>query len=175
MIRRAILEELPQIMNIFVLAKEFMQKSGNPNQWINGYPSEDVIVCDIRNENFYVEVNEGKITGCFAFIIGNEPTYSSIEGKWLDNEPYGTVHRLASDGSVPGFAGRCFAFCRSLIPNLRIDTHKDNIQMQGAVKRYGFQFCGIITLANGSPRLAYQLPHPSTQIRSSVPTGTVKM
>ena len=39
---------------------------------------------------------------------------------------------------------------------LRIDTHKDNIVMQRAVLRGEFQYCGIIHLANGDPRLAYQ-------------------
>lgn len=166
MIRKARIEELPQIMEIFQSAKMFMHRSGNDNQWVHGYPSSELITKDILGGNFYVEENEGEITGCFAFFTGVEPTYAKIEGEWLDDEPYGTIHRLASDGSRPGFADRCFDYCSTIIPNLRVDTHKDNLPMEAALNRNGFQFCGIITLANGSPRLAYQrttrAPHKSS-------------
>ena len=134
-----------------------MHKSGNKNQWINGYPSEEIIMKDLENGNLYVEEINDTIIGCFAFIIGIEPTYHKIEGNWLNDEPYGTIHRVASDGSTRGFSDRCFKFCKSKISNLRIDTHQENNPMQAAIKRNGFQYCGIITLLNGSPRLAFQL------------------
>lgn len=134
-----------------------MQRSGNKNQWTNGYPTEKIISKDIEDGNFYVEEKNDTIIGCFAFILGIEPTYHKIEGHWLDEEPYGTIHRIASDGRMRGFTDRCFKFCKSKIPNLRIDTHKDNKPMQAAVQRNGFQYCGIITLSDGSPRLAFQL------------------
>ena len=41
--------------------------------------------------------------------------------------------------------------------NVRIDTHADNIPMQGAIANQGFTKCGIIHVEDGSPRLAYQL------------------
>ena len=44
-----------------------------------------------------------------------------------------------------------------------LDTHKDNI-MQYNIEKYGFTYCGIIYLASGDARLAYQkyaiaIPH----------------
>lgn len=157
MIRPAVTQDLPQIMPLFEKARNFMRKSGNLNQWINGYPSESIILADIRNGDFYVETCGGRITGCFAFIIGEEPTYQTIKGSWADNNPYGTIHRLASDGSVKGVSDRCIEFCRKKIPALRADTHRDNLPMQRALKRNGFQYRGIIHVADGSERLAYQL------------------
>lgn len=162
MIRKAHHNDLPRIMNIFSVAKKFMRKSGNKNQWTNGYPSEEIIEKDIENGNFYVEEKNDNIIGCFAFIIGIEPTYHKIDGHWLNEEPYGTIHRIASDGSMPGFSDRCFKFCRSKIHDLRIDTHQDNKPMQSAVQRNGFKYCGVITLLDGSPRLAFQLGHNTT-------------
>ena len=40
--------------------------------------------------------------------------------------------------------------------NIRIDTHLDNRIMQHVIKKYGFTYCGIIYLASGDERLAYQ-------------------
>lgn len=158
MIRLAKYDDLPEIMLIYEGARRFMKRSGNPNQWINGYPLEEIIRSDIDNSNFYIEEFEGVVTGCFAFIIGQEPTYLHIEGQWIDERPYGTIHRLASSGIMGGVADRCFAFCQTLLPSLRADTHEDNIVMQRLLLRNGFRYCGIIHVANGTPRLAYQLP-----------------
>jgi hypothetical protein len=48
-------------------------------------------------------------------------------------------------------------FCFSKDSNIRIDTHGDNHIMQHVIKKYGFTYCGIIYLASGDERLAYQL------------------
>ena len=162
MIRHVTPDDIPRILSVFDKARGFMLRSGNPFQWINGYPSEDVIRNDIENGDFYVEELDGRIRGCFAFIIGEEPTYRSIVGSWPDDSLYGTIHRLASDGTAKGFADRCISFCMGLIPNLRADTHRDNHLMRKALRRNGFQYCGIIRVANGSERLAYSL-HPDSQ------------
>ena len=156
MIRLAIETDLVQIMAVFEKAKAFMRASGNLKQWINGYPSEEAVKSDIAKGNFYVEESGGEIIGSFAFIIGEDPTYKTIEGQWLDESRYGTVHRLASDGSRPGFSDRCFDFCFKIIDNVRADTHEDNRPMQQCLERNGFAYCGIIHLADGSPRKAYQ-------------------
>lgn len=161
MIRIATREDLRMIMPLFDMARNFMKRSGNPNQWINGYPSKEIILKDIDSGDFYVEEEEGTISGCFAFIIGIEPTYRTIDGNWLDANPYGTIHRLVSDGTKKRFSDRCIEFCKSKILNIRADTHRDNLSMQQALLRNGFIYCGIIHVADGSERLAYQLPATS--------------
>lgn len=157
MIRRAEKEDLEQIMALFGKAKAFMRASGNHSQWINGYPSREQISRDIENGDFYIDDYGGEARGCFAFIIGEEPTYGKIDGKWPDNAPYGTIHRLASDGRREGFTDEVVAFCLLKIPVLRADTHQDNLPMQRALLRNGFRYCGTIWVADGSERLAYQL------------------
>ena len=100
---------------------------------------------------------KNEIHGVFVFIIGADPTYEVIEdGAWPDNSPYGTIHRIAGDGQVKGLLQLCVAFCKTQIKILRIDTHHDNRIMQRAIEKNGFQRCGIIYTANGSPRIAYQ-------------------
>lgn len=157
MIRRAVTCDLDRVMEIFESAKKFMRSQGNMHQWNGAYPSRDVLEADIAGGNLYVEIHDDNtISGVFAFIQGNDPTYGAIEGEWLNDKSYGTIHRIASDGSVSHFSDRVFDFCFQLIDNVRIDTHQDNQTMIEAIRRNGFKYCGIIYIADGSPRLAYQ-------------------
>ncbi len=88
-------------------------------------------------------------------IIGDEPTYRVKDGTWNYNKPYGTIHRLASNGKAKGIAKASFDFCSSIMDYIRIDTHKNNLSMQAAIEKYGFQKCGIIYVRDGSERIAY--------------------
>lgn len=157
-IEKASLQNLGDAMKIFAHATDFMSRTGNPNQWINGYPSEAVINQDIANGNFYICLAEdGHMAGVFTFITGDDPTYHIIEnGAWLNDKPYGVIHRLASDGTQKGLAVFCIDWCFKKISNLRVDTHADNKVMQGILKKEGFKYCGIIYTHNGTERLAFQ-------------------
>jgi hypothetical protein len=144
-------------MAIYDTARTFMRSTGNMTQWINVYPGRDLIEGDIEKGNSYVGVYDGRVTGTFAFILGEDPTYSYIEdGEWLNSLPYGTIHRIASDGTVHGFLEAAAGFASGIICNLRIDTHDDNRVMQHLLRKNGFKRCGRIYLENGDPRIAYQ-------------------
>lgn len=157
-IRNAVLEDMEQIMEVYRLAKEYMVASGNPNQWINGYPAREVIEKDINRQQFYVCEENGQIHGAFMFFVGEEPTYQIIEnGSWKNEEIYGTIHRLGSDGKYKGIFQECLAFCREKHANLRADTHQDNKSMQHLLEKHGFERCGIVYMKDGSKRIAYQL------------------
>lgn len=149
--------DLTRIIEIFDKARSFMRRTGNMSQWTGGYPSADILMNDIRQGNNYVIVRDEIVVGTFAFILGPDSTYSTIEGRWLDDRPYGTIHRIASDGSARGVADTCLEACRKIINNIRIDTHRDNKVMLKWIERSGFSYCGIIHLADGSPRMAFQL------------------
>jgi hypothetical protein len=155
-IRNATLQDLPVIMGIYETARDFMRKSGNPTQWPDGYPSEELLRKETAEGNLYAVTEGGEIAGVFAFILGEDPTYRVIkDGAWRSDAPYGTIHRLASSRRVKGVAKRCFDFCREKCPHLRIDTHRDNKPMQAAILAYGFRPCGIIYTHDGTERLAY--------------------
>lgn len=157
-IRQAKMADMPVIMDIYKQAKKFMRSNGNLTQWEAGYPGREVIETDIMAENCYVCEREGQIAGVFSLIIGEDSTYQKIEhGAWHSMEAYGTIHRLASDGKTGGIAKACFDFCAGQCCYLRIDTHADNHIMQAAIMKYGFQKCGIIHVANGSERIAFDL------------------
>lgn len=150
--------DIPSIMTVLEAAKGIMRASGNMNQWVNGYPSEDVIADDISHGYGYVVEDGGAQEGYFAFIPSPEPTYAKIyDGAWLDDEkPYHVVHRIGSTPESHGVFEAIMDFCFSHDPNLRIDTHRDNHIMQHCILKAGFSYCGIIYLASGDERLAYQ-------------------
>lgn len=125
-IRHTEAEDLASVMRIYVYAREQMKANGNPNQWGDTNPAEAVIAEDIRNGNSYVIERDGIICGVFTFIIGEDPTYNIIEGQWKCGGAYGTIHRIAGGGMGKGIFAECLRFCEGKIPNIRIDTHRDN-------------------------------------------------
>lgn len=156
-VRLTSLADLDAVMKIYEEAKARMRKSGNMTQWVNGYPSRDVIIKDIAEGNSHVVEVDGVIAGVFTFIVGADPTYSMIEGRWLNDKPYGTIHRIASADGVAGIADASLDFCKTKGVDIRVDTHADNIPMLGWIASRGFTYCGIIYVSDGTPRKAFQL------------------
>jgi len=157
-IRRAEPAELELLLDLYDRGRRFMRRSGNPNQWINGYPDRALIQEDIRLGRSYLALEGGAPAGAFCFFYGErvEPSYGEIDGAWLDDGPYGVMHRVVSSGRVPGLVAACAAWCLDRCPSLRIDTHRDNAPMRRALERCGFRYCGVIVIDDGSQRLAYQ-------------------
>lgn len=156
-VRLALTADMQEIMRIFRSARAFMRSSGNLHQWVNGYPSEELLLEDIEKKQLFVICRGDVLCGVFAFIIGDDPTYEVIEdGKWISDSAYGTIHRIGGDGTVHGILKTAVEYAEKRIGHLRIDTHEDNLPMQRAVTRNGFVRCGIIYLEDGSPRIAYE-------------------
>lgn len=151
--------DLNSIMPIIDEARLIMRENGNMTQWGNGYPSTGVILNDINNGHGFVCISEGEVVGYFCFIAGDnpEPTYNVIEGgAWLNNDPYGVIHRLASGRKARGIARAAFDFAFTKTGTIRVDTHHDNLPMQNFLKKNGFDYCGIIYVNDGTPRDAFQ-------------------
>lgn len=156
-IRKAEFTDLPRMMKIYAAAQDYMRQHGNHSQWAGGYPSEEQIREDIVAGESWLCVEDGEILGVFCFFTHNDPTYDVIyEGSWLNDEPYGVIHRIAVAKHRRGVASFCYEFALSQCPNLRIDTHRDNVPMQRSLEKNGFHRCGIIHLQNGDPRIAFQ-------------------
>ena len=161
-IRKTCPEDLDRLMEIYAGARKFMKENGNPKQWgITNWPPEALIREDIRKGNSYVCVNDSdRIIGTFYFVEGPdiEPTYKNIEnGKWLDNSPYGVIHRIAADGSEKGIGSFCINWAYEQCGHMRIDTHGDNTVMQKLLGKLGFVHCGTIYVTeDNDPRMAFE-------------------
>ena len=159
MIRKATYEDLPELMEVFSRAREIMRASGNMNQWNDGYPSEELVRKDIDEGVSHVLCEEdGRIIATMAFIPGPDPTYAEIYGgQWTDDSPYYVIHRIAAAETGNNAASRLLEWAFTQTDSIRIDTHKDNAIMHHILDKQGFTHCGMIYLANGDPREAYQM------------------
>ena len=155
-VRPATPADLPALAEIYRAARAFMAAHGNPTQWETTDPRPELLRQDIAQEQLYVLCDGDTPHAAFALVPGNDPTYAAIDGAWLSDAPYATIHRLGSDGTCHGVFATALAFAAARQPHLRIDTHADNHIMQKLIARAGFRYCGIIHVADGSPRLAYE-------------------
>ena len=126
------------------------------DQWQKGYPSREVWEQDVINACTYLAIEDGVIQGIFAFQTTPDPSYKEIDGQWLTDIPYASMHRVCvADGCKgKGVAGRMFAYVFELarkagFETVRIDTHPGNLPMQHALKKAGFEPCVTIRLVGG--------------------------
>lgn len=160
-IRHSTEADFGRMMEIYARARRFMAEHGNPNQWgPTNWPPELLIHEDIAHGTSYVCVHEGRVVGTFFFDFGEdiEPTYRRIEdGAWLNDSPYGVIHRLAADGSAKGVGQFCLDWAHRQCGHIRVDTHGDNTVMQNLLAKAGFTHCGTIYVEEDDyPRLAYE-------------------
>ena len=158
-IRHSALADLPCMQEIYARARAFMAETGNPNQWgPTNWPPEPLLRRDIAEGNSYVCEKDGRIVGTFFYAAMDDPTYRTIvDGAWMDDSPYGVVHRLAASGSEKGVGAACLDWAMEQCGHLRLDTHGDNVVVQNLVTRLGFTHCGTIYVEEDDyPRLAYE-------------------
>lgn len=158
-IRKALQGDFETICGIYERARAFMRESGNPTQWSTTHPSTEQLRADIEAGELYVCCEGDEIAAVFFYKMLDDPTYREIfGGKWLNDLPYGVVHRIASARKVRGAAEFSINWAFSQCGNLRIDTHADNVPMRSLLSKLGFTACGTIYVyenRNGE-RVAYQ-------------------
>ncbi|MCL2401702.1 MAG: GNAT family N-acetyltransferase [Oscillospiraceae bacterium] len=155
-IRKTTTADLDTVCRIYDEGRAIMRQSGNHEQWGGVHPPRALIEEDIRDGTSYVCVRGDEILCVFYFNIERDPTYAKIDGAWLNDEPYGVVHRIARGFHAKGAGAFCLQWCFEQCGNLRIDTHSDNVPMRRLLDKLGFTYCGIIWIENGDERLAFQ-------------------
>lgn len=156
-IRKATPTDLDILLRLYDNARRFMAAHGNPTQWGTAYPPRTLLESDIAEGCSYVCEEQQKVIAAFYYRFGEEDSYCRIcNGQWLDESPYGVVHRITSGGTIRGAGSFCLDWALSQCRNLRIDTHRDNRVMQRLLEKRRFTRCGIIYLEDGSERIAYQ-------------------
>jgi len=159
-------EHLEEMCRITAQAKAQLKALGL-DQWQKGYPSKEVWEADITAQSAWLAVENNSVLGVFAFQTTPDPSYSAIDGAWLTDIPYASMHRVCvSDNSKgKGVAGAMFAFgfqkAREMgFRSMRIDTHPDNHPMKRALEKAGFLPCGTIILKggceDGDTRIAFE-------------------
>lgn len=159
--RKALLSEITTIWEIIQHAIERRKNDGS-KQWQDGYPNNEIIENDINNGEGFVLTDENTIIGYCAVLINNEPEYKKIIGKWLTNEDFVVVHRIAIAKSYLGQSLsrimlqniESFALNNSIF-SIKVDTNFDNFAMLKIFKKMDYTYCGEVYF-RGSPRKAFE-------------------
>lgn len=155
-------EDIDSVMRIVEAAKRRLRDRG-VDQWQRGYPCRESIEADVVAGVGMALRDEDGIAAYGAVIFTGEPAYDHIrDGRWLTAGPYAVVHRLCvaegrlGRGCATEFMRRTEEYVRARVDSIRIDTHPDNIPMQGVIRKAGFTYCGDVTIE--SRRLAFEKP-----------------
>ena len=165
--RKSTFDDVDRILEIIEKAKVELRKFGL-DQWQKGYPDRKSIESDLKSENFT------KILGTVVLSPEKEEPYSKIEGKWITDDDYMVIHRLAVDSEIKnkGIATKILEFSekeciKNKILSIKTDTHENNEPMKKFLEKNGFSYCGVIYLDKepdvGEKRIAYEkiikIPH----------------
>ncbi|SDX09054.1 GNAT family N-acetyltransferase [Flavobacterium degerlachei] len=164
--RKAEMSQASQIWAILQQAIIRRKKDGS-DQWQDGYPNPDVVQNDIEKGVGFVLLEGETIIGYSAVIINDEPAYDGIEGKWLTNDEFVVIHRVAisEDYLGKGLAKKIISYVEDFalqnnIYSIKADTNFDNIPMMKIFENLGYTLCGEVYF-RGSARKAYEKVLPN--------------
>lgn len=150
-IRPAVLDDLEAVWNIRCAAKELL-KSRGVDQWQDEDPSFEHFRDHVMKKDLYVAETNAVIIGMAVYQTG-DPDYHDVKGRWGEDAPFISVHRLAV---LPAYLGQGVAV--SLMEKaeqvalsqglfwLRVDTHEDNRWAQRLFGQLGYTERGEIDI-----------------------------
>ncbi len=145
------------------IKREYFLRHDIP-QWNDGYPSKEDFAADIEAGRLFVMYLGEALIGFISVGVEHEPTYDIVEGgTWKSGEKYAVVHRFGVNPDWHGMGmgtslfGIVDRICEAYgVDAVRADTHEKNEAMIHFLEKNGFERVGIIRLANGEPRVAFE-------------------
>lgn len=154
MVRLAKINDAQQISEIFEDAKEKFVND-KTFQWKGNYPNINNFYDDLEKEKVIVYEEDGKILGTATVVFSIDKNYNEINGKWINNEKYISIHRIATRKGYlkRGIASALFKEAEIIalennIRNIKIDTHRNNNSMRSLLVKLNYLECGVIILLN---------------------------
>ena len=142
--RKATIADIDSISQIILAASARLGAAG-VDQWQRGYPNRGSVEQDVAAGVGMVLCEGDTIITYGAVIFSGEPAYNDItNGEWLTQGEYAVIHRLCVSETFVGmgFARRFMeaaeAMASERVASMRIDTHPQNMIMQGLVKKLGY-------------------------------------
>ena len=164
----------PLSRNDFFLVKEFIsqgrryQNTLGFEQWLEGYPSDDLLETDFSLQRGYIIEVDDEEAGYVVIDLNGDPEYDRLSQIWTHKGRYAVVHRLVLNDR---FRGRGLAtalievieehIMRHGISIVRFDTGVKNIPMQRLLTRCDYDCRGSYAFIWGE-RLAYEKLLPCT-------------
>ncbi len=150
-------------------AKRVLKEKGS-DQWqdTDGYPNMETVMNYVSKREMYVNIENNQVIGCVALCRGSDISYSEIDGEWLNNDVYYTIHLMAVKEEFyhKGVGQELIkevikVAYREEIYNLRVDTKLENEPMCHLLGKCGFIRTGVIEIKRDGvidpKREAYQL------------------
>lgn len=138
------------------------RRNEGSRQWQDGYPNIDTVETDLKDGVGYVLECDGEIAGYAAIIFDIEPAYENLEGKWLNEDSYVVVHRVAVSEKFigKGLATKLFEMIETVaksenVFSIKVDTNFDNFAMLKILDKLNYTYCGEVYF-RGSARKAFQ-------------------
>lgn len=158
-LRKATAEDEREILRLYENGRAMLKRRKIP-QWQGDYPGREEILKDLDANALYVGERDGKVEAVASLLLGEEPTYEVIDGAWGWDAPYGTIHRMTVDSNLAYTAKEMVALLEeearlSGVHGIRIDTHEENAPMRRLIEQCHYVKRGWITVADGTPRIAY--------------------
>lgn len=166
-LKLANLSNIDEIMQIISDAKLYLKKQGL-KQWnlADGYPNKSDLINDINQNECYIYLIDNTIVGVMVIMETPDENYNEIDGKWLTNQKYASIHRIAVKMNYhhKQIGSKMLLAAEDIIKNknitsIKVDTHKLNIPMIKTLENLNYTYCGIIKLKRSNEdnlRLAYE-------------------
>lgn len=157
-------DDLNAIVCLIAQARAAIARLGI-DQWQDGYPQPELIAQDIAQGRALLFEVDGAPAGYMVPLTEPEPVYAAIDGQWLSDAPYLTVHRMAIGDGFRGTGLAAFMLARAescaraqCLSSVRLDTHRGNLAMRKLAQKCGYQLCGeVLYDTEGDPvRVAYE-------------------
>ena len=152
-IRLAKREDADKIVKLFEDAKEKF-KIEKTFQWAGTYPNIESFLSDLENNVVYVYEEDEAILGASTIQYSIDHNYDYIDGAWLNDEPYASIHRIVVDrkAQCKNIGSKLYKKCeeeiyKNNVKNVRVDTYKLNNSMIRLLEKNGFTEVGIIYLS----------------------------
>ena len=102
MIRSATSLDIPRALDIYASARQFMRRSGNAVQWVNGYPSEALLRSDVAAGRLFVMEDAGRVYAVFASSSATTPPIRSSTARgWTTRHPMAPSTVWAATVPIP--------------------------------------------------------------------------
>ena len=149
-IRKALREEIGEIMELIAKCVQVMQAGGS-DQWNESYPNREVIGLDIECGTLYVYIDNEAIAGIIVLDENQAEQYGEI--RWSQEQGRHLImHRLAVHPEVQGkgIARKLTAFAEEHAVNcgyssIRLDTYMKNTIALSLYPRLGYERRGEVS------------------------------
>jgi len=156
-------ENIIGIVNIIKQAQAYFNEK-KIDQWQDNYPNLETVMSDVSNKNGYVLLKDNAVVGTVVVTFDGDNNYKYIyDGKWITNNKYAVIHRMAIDSNYKGLGLSSIIIkyieeicLKKRINSIKIDTHEENMSMIKLLEKNGFKYCGIILLEDESKRIAFE-------------------